>query len=166
VIVTGLVLLIGPPAAGKSTFARELVRLSRLDAAGVICADAIRSRLFGTAVRSEDDPAVFAEVDDLLMARASAGLPAVLDATNVTRAGRDRARRAYASASALRFPTVPALLLTRNRARPVPVREEVLLSLAATFRSEASLEQLRTEGFAVVADVPAPAALHWGRPIS
>ena len=161
VLVTGLLLLVGPPAAGKSTFAAALIRLGRIDADGVISADRIRSGFFGEAVRLEDDPVVFQRVDELIAARITAGRPAVLDATNVTREGRDRARQHGGPASALRFPVDEQTLLARNSARRKPVRTDVVLKLAAAFRACASLEQLRSEGFTTVADAPPPEAVQW-----
>jgi predicted kinase len=46
-----LVLLVGPPASGKSSFARALIELGRLDAGGVVSCDAVRGELFGTVGR-------------------------------------------------------------------------------------------------------------------
>jgi predicted kinase len=154
-VPVGLVLLVGPPAAGKSSFARELVRLGRIDPAGVVSADAIRAEIFGPVVRLADDPAVFNEVDARIAARLAAGLPVLVDATNVTPAARARARKHGGPATALRFPADDEVLLTRNAARTGhrAVPTDLLLHLAATFRAAASVEQLRAESFDVVADV-------------
>ena len=164
VLPIGLVLLVGPPAAGKSTFARELVRLGRIDAAGVVSADAIRVELFGTAVRLADDPAVFGEVDARIAARLAATLPVVVDATNVTPAARRRARSFGGPVSALRFPVAGEVLVARNAARPVPVATDVVARLITAFQEDASLEQLRAEGYAVAADVPAADLVTFARP--
>ena len=160
----GLVLLVGPPAAGKSTFARELVRRGRIDAAGVVSADTIRAELFGTAVRLADDPAVFGEVDARIAARLAAGRPVLLDATNVTPAARRRARSWGGPVSALRFAVAGTVLIARNAARPVPVAPAVVAGLIAVFEQSASLEQLRAEGYAVTADAPAPDLITFTRP--
>jgi predicted kinase len=164
VLPVGLVLLVGPPAAGKSTFARGLVRLGRIEAAGVVSADAIRARLFGAAVRVADDPAVFAEVDARVAARLAGGLPVMLDATNVTPAARRRARSFSGTISALRFSVADEVLIARNAARPVPVAADVVAGLTAAFRESASLDRLRSEGYAVTADAPAPELVTFAEP--
>src|SRR6266487_1372014 len=79
-----LVMLAGSPAAGKSTFAAELVRQGKVDAAGVVSSDDIAVRLFGPAVdREVADPQIFAERDRRVAERLGAGLSVVVDATNV-----------------------------------------------------------------------------------
>jgi predicted kinase len=112
--------------------------------------------MFGPVVRLADDPAVFDEVDARIAARLAAGLPVLVDATNVTPEARARARKHGAPTTALRFPVADDVLLARNAARTdhhwVPT--DLLLHLAETFRATASLEQLRAEGFDAVADVP------------
>ena len=59
----GLILLVGPPAAGKSTFARAWVERGRIDADGVVSCDSIRNEWFGARVEVGDDPVVFGEMD-------------------------------------------------------------------------------------------------------
>src|SRR5262245_9271454 len=43
-VLVDLVLLVGPPGVGRSTFAADLVAQGRIDAGGVVSADRLRSR--------------------------------------------------------------------------------------------------------------------------
>jgi predicted kinase len=156
----GLILLVGPPAAGKSSFARAWVRRGELDPDGVVSADAIRARLFGAAIRVEDDPAVFDEVDARVTARLAAGLTVVVDATNVTPPARARllawARHHGRPATALRFVVDADALVRRNAARPGhgPVSSDDVRKYAAI---DISRDRLIGEGVDVVVDVPGTA---------
>ena len=82
-VPAGLILLVGAPGAGKSSFARAWVERGRIGADGVVSCDTIRAQLFGAGVHVADDPAVFNEMDKRVATRLSAGLPVVVDATNV-----------------------------------------------------------------------------------
>jgi protein phosphatase len=159
-VPAGLILLIGPPAAGKSSFAQAWVLRGRLDPAGVVSCDAIRAVMFGIEVRTCDDPAVFEEMDARIAARLAAGRAVVVDATNGTVQARSRM---YAWAqlhgrpiTALRFSVDDSTILQRNSIRTghrrVPTAD--VLSSAEAFRASASREQLLSEDIHSVVDVP------------
>lgn len=155
----GLILLVGPPAAGKSSFARAWVQRGEIDADGVVSCDAIRSELFGGRFSVADDPAVFGEMDARVERRLAAGLAVVVDATNVLPHARARmtawARQHGRPTTALRFDVGEDILLRRNAARPAPARvpDEDLLRYATADTSRAVLH---AAGIAVV-DVPGEA---------
>jgi predicted kinase len=162
-VPAGLILLVGPPASGKSSFARAWVRGGRIDPDGVVSADAIRVEFFGAAIRVEDDPAVFDEVDSRVAARLAAGLAVVVDATNVTapaRAGLLAWARQYGRPStALRFVVDVDALVRRNAARPGngPVTSAAVRKFAVIAAAQASRERLLGEGIDLVVDVPGEA---------
>lgn len=153
----GLILLVGPPAAGKTTFARAWVEGGSLDGAGVVSCDAIRADLFAGRVDVADDPVVFAEMDARVERRLAGGLAVVVDATNVLPHARARmiawARRHARPVTALRFRVGRELLTRRNAARTglARVPEAELLAYAAVRPSRAAL---RAEGVDIVVDVP------------
>ncbi|GAB3840853.1 AAA family ATPase [Dactylosporangium cerinum] len=155
----GLTLLVGPPAAGKSTFARSWVEGGRIDAGGVVSCDAVRAELFGTRVDVADDPDVFAEMDRRVSARLAAGQAVVVDATNVLPHARARmlawARQHDRPAAALRFQVDVDVLLRRNAARTGPARlpEETVREYAALAARHATRRQLLAEGIDPVLDV-------------
>ncbi|MEV6851030.1 ATP-binding protein [Actinoplanes sp. NPDC051411] len=156
----GLILLVGPPASGKSSFARAWVEHGQLDAAGVVSCDAIRGELFGARVDVGDDPAVFSEMDRRVAARLAADLAVVVDATNVTPSARTRmiawARQHGRPVAALRFRVADEVLVRRNSRRSgharVPVDEG--LRSATTAARDATRGQLLTDGVDLVVDVP------------
>src|SRR3954465_9565412 len=82
-VPSGLILLVGPPASGKSSFARAWIAHGQLDPDGVVSCDSIRNELFGNRVDASDDPVVFDEMDKRVATRLEAALAVVVDATNV-----------------------------------------------------------------------------------
>jgi predicted kinase len=82
-VPNGLILLVGPPASGKSSFARAWIERGQLDRDGVVSCDSIRNELVGARVDVSDDPVIFDEMDRRVAARLKAALPVVVDATNV-----------------------------------------------------------------------------------
>jgi predicted kinase len=156
----GLVLLVGPPAAGKTSLARAWVDLGRIDADGVVSCDAIRVQLFGARVDVADDPAVFDEMDARVARRLAAGHTVIVDATNVLPHARARmiawARQHARPVTAVRFQVGRDVLLRRNalRAGPARVPDQALLASAAVRVSPADL---LAEGVDVIVDVPGEA---------
>ncbi|XGW00190.1 MAG: AAA family ATPase [Leptolyngbya sp. BL-A-14] len=132
-----LVLLVGLPGSGKSSFAAALVR--RCPQRRLIATDAIRSHLFGDEATQGHWLKVWQEVDrqfqQTVQQIASGQVQeAIYDATNVVR--RDR-RRAIAIARACGFTTVMSvwlntplpICLERNRQRERQVPEAVIFRM-------------------------------------
>jgi predicted kinase len=116
--------------------------------------------MFGEPVRVEDDPVIFAEMDARVIARLRQDQPVVVDATNVLPAARLRMIR-WADeydrpTTALRFLVEDAVLLSRNQSRTGHRKLAVaeILRYAAMMRTDATPEQLRSEGIGLVIDVP------------
>jgi predicted kinase len=155
VIPVGLIVLIGPPGAGKSSFAAELVRRGSIEAGAVISSDAIASELFGVS-DPRHDPVTFGERDRRLLARLSRGQVALADSTNVRPAARRRllelAHRARVPATALRFPRALATLLAQDAARGRHVAN--IAWYHNLMRRTCAPSALHAEGFAWVFDVP------------
>ncbi|MDQ7806790.1 ATP-binding protein [Amycolatopsis sp. A133] len=156
----GLVVLVGPPASGKTSFVRALIARGQVDAEAVVSSDEIRAELFGTAPPSDAaDARVFEERDHRIVARLAAGRWAVAESTNVTPEARARlitiARRFDAPVTVLRFDPDVADLLRQNaeRGRPDTTSADVH-AYAAVMARHATAEQLRSEGSAAVHDVP------------
>ena len=83
-------LLIGPPASGKSTFARTLAPLvGTIDMpALVLSTDAIREELYGDRNVQGEWPSINQLLQDRLLEAVSSGVPVILDATHAYRAWR------------------------------------------------------------------------------
>ncbi|WP_203615538.1 AAA family ATPase [Streptomyces sp. SID13726] len=153
----GLVVLVGPPASGKTAFRRELVAQGRIDPEAVVSSDDIRAELFAGSPSA--DPEVFDERDRRIGARLAAGLVAVAESTNVTPEARARlaalARRFGAPVTVLRFAQDEDVLLRQHEER---ARDDMsaadVSAYAAVMRRHASRDQLLAEGAAFVHDVP------------
>lgn len=162
-VANGLILLVGPPASGKSSFARAWIEHGRLDAGGVVSCDTIRGELFGSRVDVRDDPAVFDEMDRRVTARLEAGLAVVVDATNVMPHARTRmiawARKYDRPVTAMRFHVAAEILVYRNAQRfnHARVPSDDVLRYAAAAASHTGRAQLIDEGVTHVVDVPGEA---------
>jgi predicted kinase len=162
-VPSGLILLVGPPASGKSSFARAWIAHGQLDPDGVVSCDSIRNELFGNRVDASDDPVVFDEMDKRVATRLEAALAVVVDATNVLPHARLRmiawARQYSRPVTALRFLVAAEVLVHRNAERlghaHVPV-DDVLRYATAAARHTAPA-RLFDEGITVVVDVPGEA---------
>jgi predicted kinase len=112
-----VVLLIGAAGAGKSTFA-----VGHFPADAIISSDALREAILGNATDQTANGRVFAAVHRALDQRLAADRLAVVDATNLTAAGRrairERAGRAGVPAVAIVFALPADLVRRRNAARP------------------------------------------------
>lgn len=120
-----LIILIGPPAAGKSTWLHQFE-------GEVISTDDIRRDVFVVQFDPELEPAVWKLAYQRLEAALQAGKVVCFDATNTTIERRkpliERAKKYNAAVEAIVFLQDPAILLKRNAARPPgkKVPEEVI----------------------------------------
>lgn len=162
-VPAGLVLLVGPPASGKTSFVQALITRRQIDAEAVVSSDEIRAELFGTSsAEAESDAAdarVFEERDRRIVARLAAGRSAVAESTNVTPQARARlialARRFDAPVTMLRFdPDVPGLLQQYTERGRTDLTAADVRSYAALMTRDAGADRLRSEGATTVHDVP------------
>jgi protein phosphatase len=152
-----VVLLVGAAGAGKSTFARH-----HFSGDAIISSDTLREVIAGDAADQRRNGPVFAAVHRALEARLAAGRLAVIDATNVTAAGRrqirDRALRTGTPVIAIVFDLPAGVVRGQNAARPgrrVPeaIVERHLAALAGALERHA----LEAEGYARVVVLHDPA---------
>lgn len=156
--LTGLVLLVGPPAAGKSTFAVQLIKQQGLDEASHISNDAIAKDLFGVTIdRGDKDGEIFAEQDRRIVKRLADNHVAIVDATNVKPEARKRliaiAKKYNQPVIAFCFRRDTATLLQQNQMRDVKVPEGMVREYAVLM-SKTTRELLESEGVNTVVEVP------------
>ncbi|MEW2443653.1 ATP-binding protein [Micromonospora marina] len=153
-------LLVGPPAAGKSAFARAWVDSGQIDADGVVSCDSVRGELFGDRFDVADDPVLFDELDRRVEMRLRAALPVVIDARHVMPHARSSmiawAQRYGRPVVALRFRVAEEVLVRRNAERSAPARVPAyeVRRYAAFAARHTNPAQLADEGVEVVVDVP------------
>lgn len=156
-IPSGLVVLIGPPGSGKTSFAKALLISGAFDSAGsIVSSDEIGEELFGHDFDPEEhDDVVFAIRDTRLRSLLRHGKIAIADSTNVAQQARERlvrlANEEGVSVTALRFLTSleTALKLDADREKHVHNIEWFSKQLQGV-----SPESLNKEGFDLAADVP------------
>ncbi|MFI0591737.1 AAA family ATPase [Streptomyces griseus] len=172
-IPAGLVVLVGPPASGKTSFIRALVERGQIEAEAVVSSDEIRAELFGAAGGPEPtdsdaadatdsdaaDARIFEERDRRIVARLAAGRTVIAESTNVTPQARARlialARRFDAPVTALRFaPDVADLLQQYAERGRTDLTTADVRAYAAVMSRDAGADRLRSEGAAAVHDVP------------
>ncbi|MFE7412931.1 AAA family ATPase [Streptomyces laurentii] len=162
-VPAGLVVLVGPPASGKTSFVRALIARRQIDAEAVVSSDEIRAELFGTSPTEADsdaaDARIFEERDRRIVARLATGRSAVAESTNVTPQARARliaiARSFNAPVTMLRFnPDVTDLLQQYTERGRTDLTPADVHAYAATMARDASADQLRSEGATTVHDVP------------
>ncbi|MFJ6479513.1 AAA family ATPase [Streptomyces sp. NPDC091682] len=162
-VPAGLVVLVGPPASGKTSFVRALIARRQIDAEAVVSSDEIRAELFGTsaaeAASDAADALVFEERDRRIVARLATGHGAVAESTNVTPQARARliaiARRFNAPVTMLRFdPDVTDLLQQYTERGRTDLTAADVRAYAAVMDRDSATEQLRSEGATHVHDVP------------
>jgi predicted kinase len=157
----GLVVLVGPPVSGQTSFVRALIERRQIDAETVVSSDEIRADFSASTEADSDavDARVFEERDRRIVARLAAGRSAVAESTNVTPQARARllaiARRFHAPVTLLRFTADITDLLQQHDERKRPdVTAADVRAYAATMMRDASTDQLRSDGAAAVHDVP------------
>ncbi|SEO84231.1 ATP-binding protein [Amycolatopsis saalfeldensis] len=158
-VPAGLVVLVGPPASGKTSFVRALVARRRIEPEAVVSSDEIRAELFGTSPEEATDARIFEERDRRIVARLAAGHSAVAESTNVTPQARARliaiARRFDAAVTMLRFdPDLSDLLQQHAERDRTDLGAADVRAYAAIMTRDASADQLRSEGATTVHDVP------------
>jgi predicted kinase len=162
-VPAGLVVLVGPPASGKTSLVRALIARGQLDEDAVVSSDEIRAELFGTSPTGADpdaaDVRIFEERDRRIVARLAAGQTAVAESTNVTPRARTRliaiARRFNAPVTMLRFtPDLGALLQQHAERDRTDITAADVRGHAAEMARHAGADQLRSEGANAVHDVP------------
>ena len=154
-VPTGLIVLVGAPASGKSSFVRELIAGGQIDAEAVVSSDEIRAELFGTATAEAADARIFEERDRRIVARLTDGLSAVAESTNVTPRARARliaiARRFDAPVTVLRFdPGLGDLLQQHAERGRTDLTAAEVRDYAAIMAREGGADQLRAEGATAV----------------
>ncbi|MFJ8979560.1 AAA family ATPase [Streptomyces sp. NPDC102282] len=159
----GLVVLVGPPASGKSSFVRALIARGHIDEDAVVSSDEIRAELFGTSPAESNteaaDALIFMERDRQIAARLAGGQTAVAESTNVTPQARTRlitiARRFHAPVTMLRFTPDLGTLLEQHAGRcRADITTADVHAFAADMARHAGAGQLRSEGAHAVHDVP------------
>jgi len=144
-----LVLLVGAPAAGKSTLAAALVAAGEVAAGDVLSTDTYREVLTGDALDLTSDRKVWAEVRERLVERMAAGRTTVVDATNLfprRRARHIRIAREYGRpVVAIRFEVPAAELLERNEQRDRVLRPNVLVTMAVEMEEHSGIDTLAGE---------------------
>ncbi|MET9933712.1 MULTISPECIES: AAA family ATPase [unclassified Streptomyces] len=162
-VPTGLVILVGPPASGKTSFVRALTARRQIDAEDVVSSDEIRAELFhaspAQARSGTADAQVFEERDRRIAARLATGQRALAESTNVTPQARARliaiAARFDAPVTVLRFdPDVTDLLQQYTERGRTDLTADDIRAYAAVMARDAGADQLRSEGATSVHDVP------------
>ncbi|WP_435239668.1 AAA family ATPase [Streptomyces sp. YPW6] len=165
-IPAGLVVLVGPPASGKTSFVRALVERRQIEAEAVVSSDEMRLELFGAVSEPADsdaadaaDARIFEERDRRIAARLAAGRSVIAESTNVTPQARERlialARRFGAPVTVLRFaPDVAGLLQQYAERGRTDLSAADVRAYAAVMGRDAGADRLRAEGAAAVHDVP------------
>ena len=144
-----LVLLVGPPAAGKSTLTAALVAAGEVDADDVLSTDTYREVLTGDALDLTSDRTVWVQVRERLVQKMAAGRTTLVDATNLFPRRRARhiavAREYGRPVVAIRFEVAAAELLERNEQRQRELRPNVVVTMAVEMEEHAGTEALSDE---------------------
>src|SRR5947209_1377930 len=144
-----LVLLVGPPAAGKSTLAASLVAAGEVAPDDVLSTDTYRELLTGDALDLTSDRKVWVQVRERLVEKMAAGRTTVVDATNLFPRRRARhiavAREHGRPVVAVRFDVPAPELLERNERRDRQLRPNVVVTMAVEMEEHANPDALADE---------------------
>jgi predicted kinase len=144
-----LVLLVGPPAAGKSTLAAALVAAGEVAADDVLSTDTYREVLTGDALDLTSDRRVWVQVRERLVERMATGRVTLVDATNLfarRRARHIRVAREYGRpVVAVRFEVPAVQLLERNEGRDRVLAENVVVTMAVEMEEHSDPNALAAE---------------------
>jgi len=153
-----VVVLVGAAGSGKSTFAAR-----HFPPAAVLSSDALREAIAGDAADQRASKAAFAALHRALERRLAAGRLAVVDATNLTRAGRADVRRIAARHAlpviAIVLDLPEAVVRQRNAGRDRVVPEEVVSRHLAALAAALEPGGLAAEGYADVIRLTDPATI-------
>lgn len=142
-----LVLLIGPAASGKTTWAASHFRPSQ-----ILSSDSFRELVADDASDQAASRDAFQLLHGVVRARLERGLLTVIDATNLQRSARKPllalAARFGRPSVAVTFDVPLGVLLERNTRRPRTVPEDVVRRHHALMAVAAN--DIRTEGYALV----------------
>lgn len=131
-----LILPIGPAAAGKSTLRHWLVD-SGFDPDGIVCPDDYRRVMTGDHTNQTANSRVFDVVNAVTNERLRNGLDVYVDATNLSKAGRDgmfnMAHGTDATIIMVLFDTPPEECTRRNSHRAKPVPEDAMNRMFSAF---------------------------------
>jgi protein phosphatase len=137
-----LVVLAGPPASGKTTWASTQV------ASGAVSADSVVT--VGHRRDSQEATRTHARIDSMLRA----GRTVVCDGPNITADDRGpllaHATRHDALAYVVRFAKPLHLLHKRNQRRANPLPNDLVSAVAMRFATDSTREQITAEGFTVI----------------
>jgi predicted kinase len=130
--MTKLLLLIGLPGSGKSTFAKQLI--AECPQMQLISTDAIRGQLFGDEIIQGPWFLIWQEVERQLLQAVTANKSAIFDATNARSCDRceliNLARNlGFTQVTGIWLTTPVWLCLARNKRRTRRVPEEVILRM-------------------------------------
>lgn len=128
-----LVVLIGLPGSGKSTFAASLLKAGWTS----FSSDAIREELGLDPTKKEDHQKCFSVMDDRVVKALSQGQDVIYDATNLSRKKRmnlvQKLSRIALNKSCMVFITPVEECKVRDAARPKPVGEAVIDRMLGNF---------------------------------
>jgi predicted kinase len=124
-IAPGLILMIGPPASGKSSFIRNFLSQNRLDPEVSISSDEIGEKLFGADYGRGHDTEIFKCRNECLEAQLRNQGVAIADSTNLWSESRrrliDMSHNLNLPVTALLFNAPLDVLLLQNQGRPKDV---------------------------------------------
>ncbi|MBM7569511.1 AAA family ATPase [Paenibacillus sacheonensis] len=125
-----LIMLVGLPGAGKSTFAKEL---AIKETAVILSSDALKEELFpsGYGYEEKNDPIVFNELYTRAFNNITKGISVILDATNVASVTRVAALKRYSNCEKICYyiNTPIEVCRKRNSLRDKPVFDTAIMKM-------------------------------------